>query len=420
MKKIWAHPTTLKTMKPYKFDMWLFDGKKLAWSPSLVDRGELRFTVDLDEGQRPAGAKPREGGKFLVTIRKTTEIQVAALQGYLGHKVSFNNSVQEALNFIDHLVRQFPSKNLLAIKRNFYRTGQPGAPLQDGAIVEVHKGTYASIRMSDNLKQGGVGLGYNIDVANTCFWIGNQPLDKMACNFLATLDPAKFRGHTPATLNEILKPVRGKNGWESSDGFKQLRKLRRLKFKVKHKGRPNEDKLYTIQDFAFDAKFGEAGFTSRTHSFEKDGKQISVFEYYKKMYNVTLRLSHLPLIDSGKGGYIPMELAFIENMQRYPFKLNPDQTAAMIKIAVTRPAVRKSDIQKGAAALQIGQDPYLKVWCQFRSPICEDRGSYLASPHCQVWPGHSRSQVRWSLGLARQEVFQAEHCSPPELGLRCL
>ncbi|KAJ4271702.1 Protein argonaute [Fusarium torreyae] len=413
MKKIWAHPTTQKTLKPYKFDMWLFDGKKLAWGPVLVDRGELRFNVDLDEGQRPAGAKPRDGGKFYVTIRKTTEIQVAALQGYLEHKISFNNSVQEALNFLDHLVRQYPSKNLLAIKRNFYRTGQPGAPLQDGAVVEVHKGTYASVRMSDNLKQRGVGLGYNIDVANTCFWIGNQPMDRMICNFLATLD-GKFRGQTPATINELLKPIKDqKSGrWGSSEAFKQLRKMRRLKFKIKHKGRKNEDKLYSIQDFTFDEKFGEAGASARTVTFDKDGKQISVYEYYKTAYNVTLRLSHLPLIDAGKGGKIPMELAFIEPMQRYPFKLNPDQTAAMIKIAVTRPNVRKGDIQKGAAALQIGNDPFLKEYgVNFEPQFAKTEARILAPPIVRFGQGTAEPKFagRWDL---RGKKFWKQNTAP--------
>ncbi|KAM0239003.1 hypothetical protein ACHAP5_008441 [Fusarium lateritium] len=413
MKKIWAHPTTQNNLKSYKFDMWLFDGKKLAWAPVLVDRGEVRFTVDLDDGKRAAGAKPREGGSFYVTVRKTTEVQVSALQGYLMHKISFNNSVQEALNFIDHLVRQYPSKNLLAIKRNFYKLGQAGAPLEDGAVVEVHKGTYASVRMSDNLKQRGIGLGYNIDVANTCFWTGNQPMDRMICNFLATLD-GKFRGQTPATIGELLKPVKDrKTGrWASSDAFKQLRKMRRLKFRVKHKGRKSEDKLYSIQDFTFDEKFGEHGATARTFTFDKDGTQTSVFDFYKKEHGVTLRLSHLPLIDAGKGGKIPIELAFVEPMQRYPFKLNPEQTAAMIKIAVTRPPVRRSDIQQGANALQIGQDPFLKEYgVSFEPTFAKTEARILAPPVVKFGQGQAEPRFagRWDL---RGKKFWKQNTAP--------
>ncbi|KAJ0143311.1 Uncharacterized protein HZ326_13927 [Fusarium oxysporum f. sp. albedinis] len=47
------------------------------------------------------GGEACEGDSLLVTIRKTTEIQVSALQGDLEHKISFNSSVQEALNFVD-------------------------------------------------------------------------------------------------------------------------------------------------------------------------------------------------------------------------------------------------------------------------------------------------------------------------------
>ncbi|KAI7771391.1 hypothetical protein LZL87_014057 [Fusarium oxysporum] len=44
--------------------------------------------------------------------------------------------------------------------------------------------------------------------------------------------------HTPATSNELLKPIRGRKTrlWASSDTFKQLPKIRRLKFKIKHEG----------------------------------------------------------------------------------------------------------------------------------------------------------------------------------------
>ncbi|KAM5355683.1 hypothetical protein ACJ41O_002329 [Fusarium nematophilum] len=414
MKKIWAHETTRSKLKPFKGDKWLFDGKKLAWGPALVDRGELRFQVDLDEAGRPAGAKPREGGKFHVTIRKTTEIQVAALQGYLEHKISFNNSVQEALNFLDHLVRQFPSQNLLSIKRNFYNQGQPGIPLQDGAIVEVHKGTYASVRMSHNLARGGVGLGYNIDVANTCFWIGNQSMDRMMCNFLATLD-RKFQGQTPVSIAELLKPVKDNRSgrWGSSDAFKQLRKLRRLKFKIIHTKRPNPEKVFSIIDFTFGEEYGEAGATARTVKFNHDGQDVSVFDYFRKKYNITLRFGNLPLIDAGKAGKIPMELAFIEPMQRYPFKLNPDQTAAMIKIAVTRPAQRKQDIQRGASALRIGEDPVLREYgVSFEAQFAKTEARILPAPSVKFL-GNATCEPkfagRWDL---RGKKFWKQNAAP--------
>ncbi|KAF5000779.1 hypothetical protein FDECE_11134 [Fusarium decemcellulare] len=415
MKKIWAHPITKDKLRPFKGDKWLFDGKKLAWAPALVERGELRFSINLDEGRQSSArqaTEERPGNKFLITIRKTTEIQVSALQGYLEHKVSFNTSVQEALNFLDHLVRQFPSENLLAIKRNFYNVGPAGTPLHDSAVVEVHKGTYASVRMSHNLAQRGVGLGYNIDVANTCFWIGNQTMDRLMVNFLATLD-RKYQGRTPITIAELLRPVQNKGGrWTSSDGFKQLRKLRRLKFTIKHANRPNPEKVYTVQDFTFDEGYGDAGVTARTFKFDCDGQQISVLDYYRKKYNVNLRLANLPLIDAGKGGKIPMELAFIEPMQRYPFKLNPDQTAAMIKIAVTRPNVRKGDIQKGASALRIGNDPYLKEYgVTFEAQFAKTEARILPAPTVRFGQGTAEPKFagRWDL---RGKKFWKQNIAP--------
>lgn len=381
MKKLWAHPILQAQLKPFKGDKWLFDGKKLAWAPALLDRGEIRCKIDLDADKRPPGAPVRPGADFLVTIRKTTEIKVAALQGYLEHRIAFNNTVQEALNFLDHLVRQWPSQHLLAIKRNFYKQSEAGIPLNDGAVVEVHKGMYASVRMSHNMARGGVGLGYNIDVANTCFWIGGQSLEKMVCNFLATCDK-QWSSVTPSTLSTVLRPVGGRSGRiESSDAFKQLRKLRRIKFKVRHSNRRSDDKLFTIMDFVFDEKLGIDGATSRTWTFDFDGGKISVQDYYRKKYSVNLRYPNLPLIDAGKGGKIPLELAWVEPMQRYPFKLNPDQTAAMIKIAVTRPNIRKQDIQNNAKQLSIGVDPFLKEYgVSFEAQFAKTEARILPPP----------------------------------------
>ncbi|KAF7547263.1 hypothetical protein G7046_g9055 [Stylonectria norvegica] len=381
MKKIWSHDTVKKALQPYKGDRWLHDGKKLAWAPVLVDRGELRMKVDLDEGRRPPGAKAREGGNFHVTIRKVTEIKVSALQGYLEHKMSFDNTVQESLNFLDHLVRQWPSEHLLAIKRNFYKQDEKAGEVISGGYIEVHKGSYASIRMSHNLAKKGVGLGYNIDVANTCFWV-KRSFTELLLIFLASNDN-RWRGKTPITIQSDLRPiVREKDGrLESSDAFKQLRKLRKLRFTVRHRDRRNQEKVLTAVDFHFDEKCGPDGANARNTTFDYNGKQISVQEYYRQKYNVTLQFAGLPLINAGRAGFIPMEFAFIEPMQRYPFKLTPDQTADMIKIAVTRPPVRRKAIEDKFAQLDTANDPYLKEYgVSFETRFAQTEARILPAP----------------------------------------
>lgn len=61
-------------------------------------------------------------------------------------------------------------------------------------------------------------------------------------------------------------------------------------------------------------------------------------------------------------------------MPRYHLKLDPEQTAAMIKIAFTHPNVHNNDIIKGVGDLQLPQDPYLSQ--ALGSPtgnlICQD------------------------------------------------
>lgn len=384
-------------MSAYRLETWIFDGRSLAWAPVLVERGELRFTIDLD-----AGRPPRKGGssnKFLVTIRQTTEIKMSVLRGYLEHKIGFNNQIQEALNFLDHLIRQRPSENMVAIKRNFYAANSSGKILHDGAVVEVHKGTYASLRLCNNLGQGGLGLALNADVANTCFWIGRQSMERLMCSFLGNCERA-FKNKRPEDMNVSLRPVRRDGRWQSSDAFKHLRKMRKLKFTVKHAHRPASDQIYTAVDFVFDSKFGGEGATARNVTFEYDGKETCVEKYYALKYRVTLKYPLLPLVDAGKGGKIPMELCFVEPMQRYNFKLNPEQTAAMIKIAVTRPAQRRLDIEKGVQGLQIPTDPYLKQYgIEFETQFAKTDARLLNPPIVNFGTGTADPKFsgRWDL-----------------------
>lgn len=410
LKKLWDHPTTKQALAPYKPQFWLFDGRKLAWSSVPLDRGEVRVTVDLDEGKPPT--KGKTPNKFYVTIRQTTEIRIEALQGYLDRKIDFNNVVQEALNFLDHLIRETPSKNLLAIKRNFYHRQGQGRPLMDGSVVEVHQGTYASLRLSHNLAHGGIGMALNADVSNTCFWVGKQTVDQLICNFLGSCE-RRYASARPSELGKHLQPVAIEDRWGQSDAFKHLRKLRKLRFTVRHPNRGASDKVYTIQDFTFDAKAGRDGVNAKNKFFSQDdGTQISVADYYSRKYNAFLRYPNLPLIDAGKGGFIPMEFAWVEPMQRYAFKLNPDQTAAMIKIAVTKPEVRKKNIERQVSYLNQASDPVLAHYgAHFEREFTKTQARILPPPAVNFSNGAANpgTSGRWDL---RGKKFWKANAAP--------
>ncbi|KAG6237720.1 hypothetical protein E4U25_002418 [Claviceps purpurea] len=412
MKKIWQHESTKQALQKYMYQKWIFDGRKLAWAPCLVDKSEIRFTVDLDEGKKSPDRPSRNTNQFFIVLRATAQVQISAIRGYLDRKVQFNTSVQVALNFMDHLLRQWPSQHMVAIKRNFYPQGQKGKLLMDGNVLEVHKGTYASIRMSHNLVQGGTGLALNADVSNTVFWTGPQPVDQLVCNFLGVCE-RRWKGLNPASLAKELRPVRDRQGnWQASDAFKYMRKMRKLKFTIHHSNRVASDKVYTILDFAFDAKHGAEGATAKVVTFDQDGTKVTVADYYQQKYKANLKNAGLPLINAGKGGFIPMEFAIIQPMQRYTFKLNPEQTAAMIKIAVTRPKQRREDIERNVAGLQLSSDPYLKAYgVEFDSTFTKTEARILPAPvvHFGKDQADPKFSGRWDL---RGKKFWKQNFAP--------
>ena len=329
--------------------------------------------------------------------------------------MEFNASVEMAMNFMDHLIRQWPSQHMVAIRRNFYSQTERGRPLLEGNVVEVHKGIYASIRMSHNLAQGGTGLALNVDVANTCFWTGPQPVDQLMCNFLGICD-RKWKGANPTNVGTLLRPIQGRDGqWQSSDAFKHLRRMRKLRFTVKHPNRTAAaDKVYSIMDFAFDQRYGAEGGTAKMVRFDYEGREVSVADYYRVKYKAHLKHANLPLIFAGKGGYIPMEFAIIEPMQRYAFKLTPDQTAAMIKIAVTRPKERRAAIEKNFQGLQHQADPYLKEYgVEFEPVFTKTQARVLAPPTVNFGQGNADPKFsgRWDL---RGKKFWKQNFAPLE------
>ncbi|KAI0554790.1 Piwi domain-containing protein [Xylaria curta] len=341
---------------------WLYDSMKLAWSNKQIKNNEFRVTVDLD-ADKPDRKKVGSSGIFYLQVRQSTTIKLHYLKQYLEGKIGWDNHVLECMNLIDHCMRQGPSEKMILIRRNFYPTNPKAMPLS--RIIEVHKGYYAAARLSQANQ-----LMINVDTANTAFW----QLRTVAETALRLFNEHKteWKDMGIAEFCEKLKPIPSKDPQGrivpgQSDAFGLLKKLHKLKFTVKHRGKMNEKKQYTIKRIVFEEKYGREGGHSQNVEFNKkmpDGtsRPTTVWQHYQEAYNFRLQYPKLPLIETTRGGYFPMELCDVDEFQRYPFKLNSDQTASMIKFAVTRPKERMADIQQGVQYLNYANDPYLAAF----------------------------------------------------------
>lgn len=113
---------------------------------------EYSFLVDLDA---EAGQPTREGAEnsFNITIKMTTKVHMEAIKAWLEQRMDFSNDVFCAINFLDHLLRQYPtSKNYTQVKRSFFEWNQAVAKHDLTKMwldnhIELIKGVYASMRL---------------------------------------------------------------------------------------------------------------------------------------------------------------------------------------------------------------------------------------------------------------------------------
>lgn len=395
---------------------WLFDGHKLAWSCNNIP--ELCIEVDMDKEQGRS-SKAKRPNTFHIFIRRSTTIRLASLKSYLEGKAAWDTHVLECMNFFDHAIRQWPSENLLAIKRNFYDMEKSQAyPLTEPyRIIEAIKGIYASIRMNSSMLTGGIGLGINVDVANTAFWRGGISLLEFIRNYIWS-GKREWDGISWPDIYKLSKPVVSANrkSLNPSEMFKYLRRLRKLTFTVTHRGKANDGKTYMIKDFIWNPeKYGPDGANARNVTFTqtKDGpvpgqqvtREYTVEQYFMEKYGIRLVHWELPVIESTRAGFFPIECVVLKRFQRYNYKLEPDQTARMIKFAVTRPSQRSQAIMESVRALKWVEDPYLKEFGIKIKPQMETVGArIITNPKVQFAkkvtdPG---TRGRWDL---RGQVF---------------
>ncbi|KAF6219194.1 hypothetical protein HO133_005019 [Letharia lupina] len=343
IQAVWASKKVKSEISQYG-PGFIFDVSHLGWATS--QKPDRSFVVDLDveKGQTPRA--PRDGqaareNKHRVAIKFAKKVQLATVRAYLEGTVDFDNGILEGINFLDHLLRETPSKSMINLRRSYFArhpVSEERTLLTGG--VEAMKGVYQSIRLAEGKR-----LVVNVDVSNSCFW-HPLPFNMLAFQLSGEKGPERFESTShrqPDGRDTMYMPL--------------FKRLCRNKFFVKHRG-SDETKIWTVKQIS--------RLNAKEHKFDVTEKatgkvtNMSVYEYFQKKYNIPLRQPWLPLVQTQKPNVLfPMEVCVMCDGQRYPFKLNSDQTANMIKFAVSRPPQRRQAIDQGLKKLDWAKDPML-------------------------------------------------------------
>lgn len=415
IKAVWKSRAVQERLRQVNKNMpILYDGNKIAWSS--IKFTEQRITVDLDAEK---GRAPRPGAlpdTCYVVIRPSKSIRMAVIQAYLQKKTPFDNAILEGINFLDHAMRQGPSEHFNQIKRSFFSPGSTMKKLDD--LIYAMKGVYTSMRTCPIPSSGlpGTGMAVNVDVANGTFWT-SQDLHQAARNLCKDKNK-QLQWHI---FRDLIQPVQdSKDGkWKKSEEWKTLQKMARLSFTVKHRGKNDDNKVYYIKGFTFSSEPGGAH-SKNTYFTLKNRKtnppteeKISVFDYFRKTYNISIQYWDLPLVITSRDGMFPMELCVISPTQRYNFKLSPEQTTEMIRFAATRPKERIASIEHGINMLKWEQDSYLNHFgIKIEKNMTQTQARLLPSPEIQFGGGQKLNpgtMGRWDL---RGKKFFASNPEP--------
>ncbi|KAI4249574.1 MAG: hypothetical protein L6R42_008924, partial [Xanthoria sp. 1 TBL-2021] len=333
---------------------WVFNGDKIAWSDHNAKEA-LRLTIDL-HGKPSPGLPARAPDNISVVIRSTgAKIDLSNIYDYMGGICQFDGHVVSAINFLDHVIRQWPSKQHTIIKRSYFNQGF--CKKRDlGGGVEVMSGIYQSIRMAE-----GSHLVANVDVSRTAFW--------------------NFRDFK-YIISRLAKHERdvGSLAWrhgnqETNSSFDMIRRLKGSWFTVEHENQSVEAKKRQWKVAAIRPE------SAREHKFKiwdstKNTweRETTILDYYQHEYKVRLAYPDLPVVETTKtitkrdekGKIIfespiifPLEFCSMRPNQRYSYRLDEDQTSEMIEFAVQGPEQRLDEINRGLGMLGWEKDGFL-------------------------------------------------------------
>ncbi|KAJ3365839.1 hypothetical protein GGF31_008433 [Allomyces arbusculus] len=334
-------PEPSKTVMAKVWDQWeathgaqaravvVFDGVKNAYSPHDVPTGEVTVTLPPNPDAPPTRRTPKE---FKVRLTRVNELNLAVLDAFIQGKVGIDEHILTCIQAMDIAFRHSAGKTMVASGRNFFVRGSNPAPLSGG--LELWSGLFQSVRPGNSV------MTLNIDTAYTAFYkaISVVQFAREALNQqLPGNQELMFRDRSK--LEKLLR---------QAIVIAKHRRDSKLRHRVLRLSREGADRCM----FMYAPEGGAP-------------QQLSVAQYFKLKYDVTLQYPKLPCLIVGtplKSVMLPMECATIAPDQKFRGKLDENQTSDVIKIAAKKPNERQAQIMRLFGTLQLNSNKYLHAF----------------------------------------------------------
>ncbi|KAJ5634197.1 hypothetical protein N7528_002039 [Penicillium herquei] len=377
----------------------IYDGAKTAWSLVCVEKG-------IHEKFEYKGGSTRQSGSqgnvhreiLMISILPRRKIYLGVIDHWLQNKRPLDSTVIEALNFLDHLLRDWPTTEFVAHKRAYFFHGLFENPKTRDLHYEFHyalggysgatcyRGIYQMIRPCVN------GLLLNLDAAHAVFFSRISLMATMRGILEATDETDMARKLRPRVDPD-------KTRWPTKEFIKLNKYLKGLRVTPDYKECPFKDKSFQIQELV-NGHAKEYMLTIEDRATGNE-KRMSVEEYFKWKYNIYLEFPFLPLVKmTAKNVVYPAEFLLIKKLQRWPFKLSDLQTSDMIKYTAKKPIERLNHIINCKGLLKHDSDPNLtRFGMRIGHEMMKVKARLLPNPEIQF--GNARhnpgTTARWDL-----------------------
>lgn len=301
-----------------------FGGKQVAYDgqANLYSLGPLpKPEITLEISLAPKTERP-DDRSFQVKLRQVSSVNLAVLEQFLAGKLNYTPF--DVITALEVIMRHPLTQGNAVVGRSLY-SGRAAEPISGG--LEVWKGIFASLR------PGPGRLLLNADTTATAFYAPGPVLD---------------------IIREVLniRPNEAIGRMNEQEIGRVERLLRGVRVEVSHRGATFKRK-YKILGLT-STPCAETFFDLNVEGSTTESKKCSVAAYFEEKYKKPITEKGVPCLVVGspeRSVFLPCEVATIPPGQRYPRKLDEQQTSDMIKIANQKPNVRFQSIRQGTAAL---------------------------------------------------------------------